>query len=360
MSLKVVVVGCGGIGGVVAARLTRAGVSVTPVTGNNEIAESIAKNGYQVEETTKEKWQVAANQRPVVSLADSQETFDLCLLATKATTLPDALREVLPRLAPNASVVCLQNGIPEEHAAKIVGKERVLGGVVAFGATMKSPGVYECTTGGGIQIGRPFPESPTPTSIVALLNQALPTKETPNLTGVRWSKLAINAATSTLGALGGERLWTLLQKRFVRRLVLEIWTELVSVARAADVSLEKVGGTLDINRMALNQRERATKIGSASLTLKHSVLLAVGMKFRRMRSSMLVALERGRTPEIDFLNGEISRQGKRLGVPTPVNDRLIAAVHQLMNKQEKPSMKFLHSVFEELRSQQSSHTKLAA
>ena len=349
MSARVVMMGCGGIGGVVAARLTRAGVAVTPVTGNAEIAAALARDGYQIEEPTRERWQIPANQTPLVSIKEARGLFDVCLIATKATTLPEAVRDALPFLTPDAVIVCLQNGLPESHAAEVAERSRVLGGVVGFGATMKRPGVYECTSAGGLQIGRPFTESPALDEVVSLLNTALPTKATDNLTGVRWSKLAINAATSTLGALGGERLWPLLQRRFVRRLVLEIWTELVAVSQAAGVSLEKVGGTLDIKRMALNTKERATRIGSASLTLKHSVLLAVGVKFRRMRSSMLVALERGRTPEIDFLNGEIVRQGRALGVPTPVNDRLVEAVHQLMNQQAKPSMKFLRAVFDDVR-----------
>jgi 2-dehydropantoate 2-reductase len=358
MSPRVVVVGCGGIGGVIAARLTRAGIEVTPVTGNASIAEAIAKKGYQIQETTKEKWQTPANQTPLVSIQEAKGLFDVCLIATKATTLPQAVQDALPFLTPEAEIICLQNGLPESHAAKIAQRSRVLGGVVGFGATMKSPGVYECTSAGGLQIGKPYIESPDLEKVVSLLNQALPTKITQNLTGVRWSKLAINAATSTLGALGGERLWPLLQRRFVRRFVLEIWSELVEVSQAAGISLEKVGGTLDIKRMALNPKERGAKLGSASLTLKHSVLLAVGMKFRRMRSSMLVALERGRTPEIDFLNGEIVRQGKTLGVPTPVNARLVEAVHQLMSRQATPSIAFLRSVFEDVRS--ISRSKLAA
>jgi 2-dehydropantoate 2-reductase len=347
MNPRVVMIGCGGIGGVLAARLTRVGIEVTPVTGNVLIAAAIATNGYQIEEATKERWQIPANQTPLVSITEAAGLFDVCLIATKATTLPEAVRDAMPFLTPDAVIVCLQNGLPESHAAQVATRTRVLGGVVGFGAT---PGVYECTSAGGLQIGRPFAESPAPEPVVSLLARALPTKTTENLTGVRWSKLAINAATSTLGALGGERLWPLLQRRFVRRLVLEIWTELVAVSQAAGISLEKVGGTLDIKRMALNTKERATHIGSASLTLKHSVLLAVGVKFRRMRSSMLVALERGRTPEIDFLNGEIVRQGKIFGVPTPVNDRLVEAVHQLMDHQAKPSMTFLRKVFEDVRS----------
>jgi 2-dehydropantoate 2-reductase len=72
-----------------------------------------------------------------------------------------------------------------------------------------------------------------------------------------------------------------------------------------------------------------------SLLGKHALLLAVGAKFRRMRSSMLYALERGRPPEIDHLNGEIVRRGAALGVPTPVNAALVERVRAISAGRER-------------------------
>ena len=47
------------------------------------------------------------------------------------------------------------------------------------------------------------------------------------------------------------------------------------------------------------------------------------------RTSMAQDLDARRVPtEIDFLNGELTRRARRLGVPTPVNDRLIELVKQ--------------------------------
>ena len=41
---------------------------------------------------------------------------------------------------------------------------------------------------------------------------------------------------------------------------------------------------------------------------------------------MLQDLERGRKTEIDAINGSIVREGKRLGIPTPVNDVMVTLV----------------------------------
>src|SRR6185312_14727667 len=154
--------------------------------------------------------------------------------------------------------------------------------------------------------------------LARILEAVGPTTTSANLAGARWSKLAINCAISSLGTLGGDRLGVLMRHRHVRRLALEIMTETVLVARALGVRLEKVAGTLDLDWIALTDAERVVS-GSTGLFAKHALLLAVGARYRRLRSSMLAAIERGRPPAIEFLNGEIIERGRTLGIPTPIN-----------------------------------------
>jgi 2-dehydropantoate 2-reductase len=113
---------------------------------------------------------------------------------------------------------------------------------------------------------------------------------------------------------------------------------------ASGVKVQPVGGTLDIDKIAISDAERGMSIGSPSLAYKHSVLLAVGFKYRRLRSSMLYALERGRPPEIDFLNGEIVARGRALGVPTPVNAALVEAVRAIEGRRESSSLAALRAL----------------
>ena len=44
------------------------------------------------------------------------------------------------------------------------------------------------------------------------------------------------------------------------------------------------------------------------------------------KTSMLQSLERGLTTEVDFINGAVVRAGRACGVPTPVNETLVACV----------------------------------
>jgi 2-dehydropantoate 2-reductase len=148
---------------------------------------------------------------------------------------------------------------------------------------------------------------------------------------------------SALGTIAGERLGPLVRVRRYRRLALEIMTEAVAVARAEGVQLEKVAGTLDLAWVALTEADKA-RAASVSLTTKHALLLAVGLRYRRMRSSMLAAIERKRTPAIDFLNGEVVSRSQNHGIATPTNARIVDTVWSIANGTLTSSRETLDSV----------------
>ncbi len=240
----------------------------------------------------------------------------------------------------------LQNGLCEDRVAGIVGGERVIGAIVAWAASMPEPGRYERTAAGGFVLGKrdgTVDADPDLERVGELLEAVGPVATTTNLRGARWSKLALNCAVSTLGTIAGERLGPLVRVRRYRRLALEIMTEAVDVARAEGVKLEKVAGTVDLDWVALTDADREARM-SASLTAKHALLLAVGLRYRRMRSSMLAAIERGRTPAIDFLNGEVVTRGTKLGIATPFNARVVGAVWDIAHGARKSSRELLDEV----------------
>ena len=332
--------GAGGIGGIVAATLTEVGSAVTAVSTNAEIRSAVDRAGFRLVDDGEERavrgW-----------IAPGPEgKYDLCILATQPPNVEDAARTALPHLAEDAQVVVLQNGLCEERIAAIVGEPRVIGAVVAWGASMPEPGRYEKTAAGGFQIGRLSGAVDDDLRRVGELLEAIgPVTITENLRGARWSKLALNCAVSSLGTIAGERLGPVVRVQRYRRLALEAMTECVEVARAEGVRLEKVAGTLDLDWIALSEADRASR-GSASLVAKHALLLAVGLRYRRMRSSMLAAIERGRTPAIDFLNGEVVMRGARHGIATPVNARIVETVWEIAKGRVKSSRETLDRVCE--------------
>lgn len=344
-SPRVLIMGCGGIGGIVATYLTEVGADVTAVTTNEGIAAAVREHGFRLRGDGEPRSVPGRIELGV----PAGETFELVLLATQPPSVEEAARSALPALSQSGCFVVFQNGLCESRVARLAGEDRVIGAIIAWGASMPEPGLYDRTAAGGFTVGRMRGAPDDAVATTARLLEAIgPVTVTDNLLGARWSKLAINCAISSLGTIAGERLGSLVRSRRARRLALEIMTEAVDVARRERVKLEKVAGTVDLEWLALTDSERRAR-GSASLTAKHGVMLAVGLRYRRMRSSMLAAIERGRTPAIDFLNGEVVERGQLHGVDVPVNRLVVETVHAIARGDKRSDRSLIYEMYESTR-----------
>jgi 2-dehydropantoate 2-reductase len=323
---RLLLMGCGAVGGVLAGGLLRAGHDLALVTHNEEITGAINMAGLQV--TSPEgAWSMPATAH--TRLTEVEGTFDAAYLAMKATGVEEAVEQVAGRLSPEGYVVTLQNGVVEDRVAGILGRERVVGALVGWGATMLGPGIYEMTSRGELVVGElDGRHTPRVQQLKAVLDSVAPTTVSANIYGVLWSKLAINCATGAPGAASGQLLGEMLRRGVVRRLSLAIVSEVLDVAQALGITLEPVGGTLDLKRLYLPPERRNGGFGP-DLVVKHAIMLLVGQKFRKLKSSMLQSLERGRQPEIETMNGYVVDRGREAGVATPVNGALAAMVREI-------------------------------
>jgi 2-dehydropantoate 2-reductase len=344
---RVLIVGSGGIGGVLLSRLLEDGRRVSVVARREEIASVLRTRGPVLRDEQGER--TVRGELEVFVQPPREGAYDFILLATPPNGVEAAARDTAHLLAPDGAMVVLQNGLCEELVAQGVGEARVIGAIVAWGASSPETGVYERTSSGGIVLGvLSGGQDPRLPRLAEVLRAVCPVTFTDNLRGARWSKLAINCAISTLGTVGGSRVGPLLLHRFVRRLAMEVFTEVVQVARAEGVKLEKVASTVDLAWLTLDEAEQRSG-GSPSLLAKHTLLLAIGAKYRRLRSSMLAAIERGREPPVDFLNGEVVRRGKAHGLAVPVNADLQETVHALARRELTPSVDTLRRLYERTR-----------
>ena len=334
MAERMLVVGAGGLGGITAALAAeRWGTSAEPtfevraLTTNARIAEAVRKGGYRVGGLLRERAIVA----PILSEpAAVTGPYDWIVLAVQPPQVEEAARAAMPWLSPSGRLVCFQNGLAEERITRLgLPASRVVGAVVGWGASMPEPGRYHLTARGGFTVGTLDASAPEDAlaGLASCLSPVAPVKLTTNLRGARWSKLAINCAISTLGTIGRGTLGAVLLHRTARRLGLELITEVVELASKEGVTLEKIAG-LDLTKLALTDAERAAQ-GSPTLVAKHSLMLAVGARYRRMRSSMLSAIERGRIPAVDFLNGEIVERAERHRCAVPANREATQMVHDI-------------------------------
>jgi 2-dehydropantoate 2-reductase len=65
-----------------------------------------------------------------------------------------------------------------------------------------------------------------------------------------------------------------------------------------------------------------------------------------VKASMLQDFERGRTTEVDFINGYV---GREFGVPAPVNAAIVQTVHAITRKQIAPGPALLGSILKASR-----------
>ncbi|MBN1132327.1 MAG: 2-dehydropantoate 2-reductase [Bacteroidales bacterium] len=314
--LRILMIGAGAIGGITAAMMKEKDYDVTLVSKYPELAKSIREKGLHIFGHCGNRY---VQLQAVSTIDELSGKFDVVFIATKTNDMPEAAEKVRPLLAPGSRVVSMQNGIAEEKLAGIVGIERTVGCVVGFGATMVEPGELEMTSLGEMLVGYLDREGdPILSEIAGMLNAVVPTATTGNILSHLYSKLIINAASSTLGAITGLRLGKMLGNHRAYKIFMRIIEEAVEVANAMNLQVVPYAGKLNWHKLVNGPRWKTWLM-----------IRIVGIRYRRLKSSSLQSLERGKKTEVDFFNGYIAGQGNSLGVPTPVNDLLISMVHEI-------------------------------
>jgi 2-dehydropantoate 2-reductase len=318
--LKFLVIGAGAVGGITAALMKRRGLDVEIVCKYDDYATLISEEGLAVSGVCGDfRIKIPAYS----SLSGVRDKKDIILLATKATDLEEVLRSAEPVLKERGFIISMQNGICEDKIAEITGKSRLIGCVTGWGATLKTRGELEMTSAGDFIIGYPGKKSDAYLSdVAAALSSVVPVKLTDNIYGHKYSKLIINSCITSLGAICGLYLGKMLMIRKVRNIFIEIIRESVAVALKMNINIEIFGGRLDFKKFIEGE-------GLVSDLRRHMVLLLIGYKYRKLKSSSLQSLERGKPTEIDFLNGYIAGQGILCGVETPVNSYIVNIIHQI-------------------------------
>ena len=96
----------------------------------------------------------------------------------------------------------------------------------------------------------------------------------------------------------------------------------MAVADAMEIRVPPYGGKLDYNALVRGD-------GFFARMKRHIIIRIMGIKYRRLKSSSLQSLRRGKPTEIDYFNGYIAGRGAELGVDTPVNHRVVAMVKEI-------------------------------
>ncbi len=323
MIRRIGIIGAGAIGCVVGGLLTKAGRDVTLIDQWPEHVEALKTRGLRLGGTCGD------HVIPVKALhiheAQLIETpFDAAFVAVKSYDTEWATALAIRYLAePHGVVVDFQNGINGERVAAVAGRERTLGCVITIGAGMYEPGHAMRTDTGtiGFRIGElDGRETERARELARLLSDVASAKVTTNLFGERWSKLTVNCMANPLAGLSGLGSAEVRSEPVSRRIAIQIAGEVITVGRACGFEIEPIYGIAAQRFVdAAEGRGLAEVEADMAASARH---LSGG------RPSLLQDVLRGRRTEIDYLNGYVAQQERRVGVKTPFNDALVALYHR--------------------------------
>lgn len=322
--MRIAIYGCGAMGTVIGAFLARAGLSVEMVDADEVVVERVNRNGLELI-----GYENFVHPARAILPYHVEGCYDLVLLLTKQTDDQEVLRSVAHHLNTASTVLTLQNGYPEPALCARFGAERVVGGITNWGADHVSPGVSRVTqplarTMPLFELGLPPGGSRERLLRAAQVLECMGVTDiTRDLSGIRWTNLLWNTGMSGMSAVLGASFGAVLDSGKAMRQVGRIGAEVGRVCAAAGCRFQKLPGFyLDFDRMVRKGDAETERVLIDLIRDTYADL-------RIARASMLQDLECGRRTEVDFLNGFICQTGRRCGIPTPLNDKVVEIVHDI-------------------------------
>lgn len=279
--------GAGAVGSYIGAMLARAGHDVTLIARPHHV-EAIKAHGLVLESRN------FHDSIPVQATADASGVAgaDMVLLCVKSADTEAAGRAMAPHLKPDATVLCLQNGVDNAERLQATIRQVAVPAAVYVATEMAGPGHVKHKGRGDLIIG----PSPASESVAKQFSDAaIPTTVSENVLGELWVKLILNCAYNALSAVAELPYGPMLKVQGVTDVMESAIGECVAVARALNIPIP------------------------ANIS---DTVFALAGTMPEQYSSTAQDLARGKPTEIDYLNGYVVRKGAELAIPTPTNRAL--------------------------------------
>lgn len=291
----VAVLGPGGVGGLLAALLSRAGHRVVCLAGDATV-RTLRADGVQVRSGL-----FGDFTAPVEADTVLREPVDACLVTVKHTALDAALDRVPPGALGDGLLVPFLNGV--EHPAALrarYGSDRVAPAVIRVESTRTAPGV--------IEHGSPFAEI--------------------DLTGDTVARERLDALAAVLSAAGPA-------VRVQPDEAATLWAKMAFLAPFALLTTRyglPLGDVRTLHRTelaALVAETAAVSRASGSPADPGAALARYDAFPPGAKSSMQRDAEAGRPLELDAIGGALLRAAARHGVPVPVAEDVVRTLEDV-------------------------------
>ena len=326
----VLVIGGGAIGGVTAGLMSGHVRRVAVLDAQREHVSLLRDPGLRLDELGVERM---VPLEAHASVAELDGRFDFGLITLKAPSLEAALPGIVERDLVDV-FVGLGNGLVQDRVAALVGGERLVAGIVEWGATNLGPGHLSQTTRNVFVVGELDGRTRERTDRLArVLGTVAETRVSTNIRGQIWSKLLVNSVFSGLGVVGGVLYRDVAAHPAGRRALCALWSEGHRVGLAEGLELEPV---LGIAADALVVAGDGPLSGRASERIERALETALALA-GATKASMLQDVERGALTEVDVINGAVVERAAAHGLPAPLNARVVELVHQFERGERAPS-----------------------
>lgn len=305
------IMGSGGIGGYVGARLVQAGYETTFIARGAHL-EAMKQSGLRIEGPD-EGFVV----HPVNATNDPKDTgpVDFVIVAVKLWDTETAGSMCKDLIGPETAVISMQNGVdPEEILGGILGSEHVMGGVAEIGANIIEPGLVRRYSPVAIIRFGELDRHQSPRSITfgnAISDAGFEADHADDINMTIWDKFLFLVGASALNSITRLPIGLIREDPDTRALLRQVMEEVLSVAQKKGISLTEE-----------HLERRMEYVDSLPAPAK---------------TSMAVDLDRGSRLELPWLSGAVVRMGRELGLPTPANSVIYAALKPYINGRPEQS-----------------------
>lgn len=303
--MKITIAGAGAMGSRFGFMLHQGGNEVTLVDGWPDHVNAIKEHGLQANFNGEDV--VAHLPIELQSSLSSTEKTDLIILFTKAMQLDQMLQDIQALITKDTKVLCLLNGIGHEDVIeKYVPLENIFIGNTMWTAGLEGPGKVKLFGHGHVELqnlGKGHEEAAIALAKV-LSDSNLNAQYSDHILYSIYRKACVNGTMNGLCTILDVNMADLGATSPAHHLVETIVLEFAAVAKEEGVELdipeviEHVETCFDID--------------------------GIGLHHPSMYQDLI---KNNRLTEIDYINGAVSRKGKKYDIPTPYCDFLTALIH---------------------------------
>ena len=292
--MKILIMGSGGVGGYYGSVLFRNGHDVKFIA-RGEHLEKINSNGLIIKSVTSGNYTVKSDAYDSVPINFSPE---IILFTVKAYDNSDAIEIISSAMSKTTSLITLQNGVGSSDLLKNrFPSNNIISGVTYVDSFVTSPGnIVEQGGPCNIIIGNQFQPNDSTVSLIrdVLAESKINIAISSSIQSEIWTKLIYICALSGMMCITRSSMDSILNHKETYEMTREIIEEVYLVTTAMKIGLDSNIVDHTMNQLKTNSRS--------------------------IQSSMQTDLFKGKNIEVDYLNGAVSKFGKKYGVKTPINE----------------------------------------